>query len=473
MGGRKLGDKLKRWQPAEIEVLEGICQKYCKLADIVFEYNKTTEIKRNKGAIRALIMRKNIPVVGNESSADRPSLTHDWKLEEETLLKEICKETNILNEIYARFLTASRGKIGWIHRTKASVKGKLDREKYVTLRRLQSNEWSDEETRALKRTMKTHHELKTVYTAYNEWAKENKYPERKRKAVGHQRRKYLDNNFISPVLWTPEEIAALEKVAKGCCTMAEIFNEYNKVARTNGWSERTKGSIKGRYGKMSDYVVTQPNWTDEELEYLSDLLDKWPVPVAVDKYIQKCKRSDFFVRSRSGIITKIRKSGMLHRICKEDNFTIGELAQVLGVPYKRVETWTKQGLKHRRVLKNLYRHKSQKWATYIAKKDLQKFLRMNLDKVCDGDYEGIEWLLSAPFAKQAMKTLRKHGCVRIYQVEPNGKIVKVHRSMQEAAQSTYVGVQKMRNVIRNNDLLDGYYWEREDVRRKEGEKLVS
>lgn len=175
-----------------------------------------------------------------------------------------------------------------------------------------------------------------------------------------------------------------------------LENEYDIVRREyNGRNETSKRiadklgvtlyAVKGQAARMGIMMDKSPDWTDNEIEKLTELITQY-APITVSRILH---------RSINSIVVKAKRLGLSRRI-RDGWYTKKDVCEILGVDHKKI-----QGYMDRGELKASYHNgvKPQQnggacW--HVKQCDLKKFIEDNI-----GDFQGrnvdlttIIWLLT-------------------------------------------------------------------------------
>jgi hypothetical protein len=152
--------------------------------------------------------------------------------------------------------------------------------------------------------------------------------------------------------------------------------------------------------KLSQAAKGKHAWTEEELDYLRDRLGLMPFHRLIDSYLRNSEQLGFPERTRMAVEVKMQKlikSENLSRKCTLNNWTVHELARILGVTSARVRSWCDiSGLRKSKVARN---------QSAIARKALKEWMLERPELVSDIEKERLDFVLEDP---QAVRKIKRH-----------------------------------------------------------------
>lgn len=147
----------------------------------------------------------------------------------------------------------------------------------------------------------------------------------------------------------------------------------------------TPCAVKGQVQKLGLAMDKSPRWTQQELDRLKKLAQKYSVETI----------SRRLHRSRNAVAVKIKRLKISRRV-RDDWYTKKEVAEICGVDHKKVQTWIDS-----HVLKASYHngHRPSKYGMamwHIEYADLRRFLIKYSDELLgrNTDIQQIIWIVS-------------------------------------------------------------------------------
>jgi hypothetical protein len=382
-----------------------------------------------------------------------------WSPDDVRHLKNISADSDTLSDTVRRF-----NAIASVKRSRHAIKNYVCvNEIYVKGGGYPKSNWSQEEFAVLKSLFHPDISAKNLWLDYNVEAQKRCWEQRKRKSVNHQRRKLIENPSRHRK-WSEQEIDSLCSLVYDAESMDHLVVLFSEVCEENGWEYASKASVKSMYRKRDpNFKISHYRWSETEIEILRELLNKYPISVAVNKYCYAATKRGFIKRTTVAINSKICRAGLTRNIFRLDNFTTTEISDILDISFDRVSRWCKVfGL-------SFHTLKTKKKTRYISLSSFQSFARANPEQVSDVDPDNLAWLMdSEEFVDNVAYLVRKSQCVRVYKIDVFGKVTKIYPSIRAAAKAEYIGVTTMMSYISGKQELSGHLFQREDERIRKG-----
>jgi hypothetical protein len=104
--------------------------------------------------------------------------------------------------------------------------------------------------------------------------------------------------------------------------------------------------------KRNSSELNYRNWSDRELQILSDMAETMPITQLIRAFNQQLNQLGLQKRTQHSIRSKLQKLGFSANV-QHGVYTVGMLSKKLSVPFATVSTWTRyHGLGFYRVTKN-------------------------------------------------------------------------------------------------------------------------
>jgi hypothetical protein len=134
------------------------------------------------------------------------------------------------------------------------------------------------------------------------------------------------------------------------------------------YKSRNRISDRQTCSKKCANTVTRNAWSKQEHEILLELASTMPINSLHRTYNSLASRHKFQCRTEAALRVKLQKLGISVVPCVEF-FSINQIAEMLGFPYKTVSNWHFYGLKV------IHMNKCRRSRRYVTRIDLKRFLK--------------------------------------------------------------------------------------------------